>query len=326
MSTRDANNLIIYGAGMSGLLAAHMLRRFEPVVHEAASELPNNHAALLRFRSNAVSEATGIPFKKVLVKKAVYNDTNDLIQDCATIRDENCYSFKVTGEIKGRSIKSLAPAERYIAPPDFISQLAKGINIEYNSALKEVVKYNHQSMISTIPMNVLMNVVGWSDAPAFKYQEIAVVTATIEYPNIEIYQTIYYPYRNIPAYRASITGNKLIIEFINDESYNFAGCSQTVLELSAKSYLMHFINSDLAGQAVLKDIGYKIQKYGKLINSTGKLGREFICAMTDLYGIYSVGRFATWRQVLMDDVVKDIKIVESMIDDRDSYSRRLRIA
>jgi 2-polyprenyl-6-methoxyphenol hydroxylase-like FAD-dependent oxidoreductase len=36
----------IYGAGMAGLLAAVALKRFNPVVHETQSSLPNNHNAL----------------------------------------------------------------------------------------------------------------------------------------------------------------------------------------------------------------------------------------------------------------------------------------
>jgi len=61
----------IYGAGMAGLLAANMLRRFKPEVCEAQPSLPNNHAALLRFRTDACSRATGIPFRKVSVQKAI---------------------------------------------------------------------------------------------------------------------------------------------------------------------------------------------------------------------------------------------------------------
>ena len=319
--------MIIYGAGMSGLLAATMLRRFEPVIHEAASELPNNHAALLRFRTDAVSKATGIPFKKVWVQKAVMGEDMKL-QSHATIKDQNCYSLKVSGEVRGRSIENLAPGERYIAPPDFIAQLSKGLNIQYSSALgSEEAKnqFRKNAVISTIPMNLLMRMVGWSDVPAFKYKEIATLTADIIAPEIEVYQTIYYLYDNIPAYRASITGNKLIIEFMDSPVYGWENLGQAEFELSIKTYLMHLVGSRVAGQASFENIKLKKQKYGKLVSSTGKMGKEFILAMTDLYGIYSLGRFATWRQILMDDVVKDVKVIEQLIEQRDNYSRRLKI-
>ena len=319
--------MIIYGAGMSGLLAATMLRRFDPVIHEAAAELPNNHAALLRFRTDAVSKATGIPFKKVWVQKAVMGEDMKL-QNYASIKDQNCYSLKVSGEVRGRSIGNLDAGARFIAPADFISQLSKGLNIQYGSALESEEAKNQfrkNAVISTIPMNLLMRMVGWSDVPAFKYKEIATLTADIIAPEIEVYQTIYYPYDNIPAYRASITGNKLIIEFMDSPEYHWEECQQQDLEVSLKTYLMHLIGSRNAGQASFENIKLKKQKYGKLVSSTGKMGKEFILAMTDLYGIYSLGRFATWRQILMDDVVKDVKVIEQLIEQRDNYSRRLKI-
>ena len=66
--------MIIYGAGLAGLLAGNMMRSFNPVVKEAQSSLPNNHGALLRFRSDKVETATAVPFKKVRVKKAIKHD------------------------------------------------------------------------------------------------------------------------------------------------------------------------------------------------------------------------------------------------------------
>lgn len=318
--------MIIYGAGMSGMLAATMLRRFDPVIYEAAPELPNNHAALLRFRSDAIQKATGIQLKKVWVQKAVMGDDMQL-KSFASIKDQNCYSLKVSGEARGRSIGNLEAGERYIAPENFIAQMAKGLNIEYGKSLnkEEIDSFSHRSTtISTIPMNALMKIVGWSDMPEFKYKEIASLTADIVSPFSEVYQTIYYPYNSVPAYRASITGNKLIIEFMNSADFNWNLFNEEELAISAKTYLMHFIDSSYAGQAKLENVKVKLQKYGKLVSSTGRSGKEFILAMTDLHRIYSLGRFATWRQILMDDVVKDVKVIEQLIEQRDNYSRRLK--
>lgn len=64
----------IYGAGLAGLLAANMLRGMSPTVFEAQGSLPNNHGALLRFRSDKAGTACGIPFKKVHVTKAIKYD------------------------------------------------------------------------------------------------------------------------------------------------------------------------------------------------------------------------------------------------------------
>ena len=69
--------MIIVGAGLAGLLAARCMKHMSPIICEKQSELPNNHSALLRFRSDVVSEMTGIPFKKVSVQKAVINESGE---------------------------------------------------------------------------------------------------------------------------------------------------------------------------------------------------------------------------------------------------------
>ena len=43
--------------------------------------------------------------------------------------------------------------------------------------------------------------------------------------------------------------------------------------------------------------------------------------MTNKYKIYSVGRFATWRQLLLDDLINDLKMIDSFITSDSNYSR-----
>lgn len=308
----------IYGAGMAGLLAANMLRRFQPVVHEAQAELPNNHEALLRFRSDAVSKATGIPFRKVDVIKCISFQGRTFSHP--DIKVNNLYSHKVTGEYRVRSIGDCRPAERYIAPPDFIAQMAKTCRIKYDSPLTSDI-LNHCTedsapVISTIPMPGLMNLVNWESMPVFKFLAIWSQWLTIERPHTDVYQTIYYPDPALPYYRASITGNRLIIEYsqspdgpaqskaVNDilRDFGMGGCKLSVSEFGP----------------------IKSQKYGKLLpldNDTER--RKFLVHMTDEYNMYSLGRFSTWRQLLMDDVVNDVTVIERLIASGSSYARRL---
>jgi hypothetical protein len=67
----------------------------------------------------------------------------------------------------------------------------------------------------------------------------------------------------------------------------------------------------------------KRQEYGKLVPLDKQERQTFILAMTDQYNCYSVGRFATWRQILLDDVVQDVRRVETWITQRSEYERRL---
>ena len=88
----------IIGAGMAGLIAANMLRRHNPIILEAKDELPNNHSAVLRFRSSVVGDALGIEFKKVTVLKDVLTTGN-------AVSDAHLYSWKVGGAY--RSCRSI---------------------------------------------------------------------------------------------------------------------------------------------------------------------------------------------------------------------------
>ena len=307
----------IYGAGMAGLLAAQMLRRHDPVVCELAPKLPDNHGALLRFRTDAVARAVHQDFKRVTVSKGVCID--GVVLDRATIPDTNRYSYKVTGSVMPRSIMNLDTVERYIAPDNFISELGRYCNIQYGyGATRERIDAAHAdgtAIISTIPMPALMSLLLWPERPVFKALPIWSITATIIDPVTEVYQTLYYPHTEDVRYRASITGNKIIVE-----------CTKEVREdaVMAMGLLRQTLDEfGIASTPNVVEIKTKHQPYGKLLPVDERIRREFILWATDHFGVYSLGRFATWRQLLLDDVVKDVAVVDRFISSRDSYTRRV---
>jgi hypothetical protein len=71
----------------------------------------------------------------------------------------------------------------------------------------------------------------------------------------------------------------------------------------------------------LIDIKESAQDFGKIRPIDERLRKQFIFEMTTKHNIYSVGRFATWRQLLMDDVVEDLKIIEEFLTKDSSYAR-----
>lgn len=299
---------------MAGLIAANMLRRHTPVVYEAQDALPNNHEALLRFRTDAVSRATAIPFKKVTVDKSIFYLGRHFSHP--TIAFNNMYSFKVMGAYGARSISNLRSAERFIAPPDFISQMARSCKIEYRAPLTRREFDHHEvrdggAFISTIPMPVMMRIARVSAAmPSFQYRGIW--SASVDLEGVELYQTIYYP-GNEWYYRASITGSKLIVEYSKEPKgeklqQNF----NTVLDsfgINLAKFSLPFL---------------KFHEYGKLRPlSDESARRHFITEMSDKYRVYSLGRFATWRQILLDDIVSDVHRIEGWIEAPDTYRRRL---
>jgi hypothetical protein len=302
----------IYGAGLAGLLAATMLRRYKPTIHEAQPSLPHNHDALLRFRTDDVSRVTGIPFRKVRVLKGIC-DQDGIVHTTPNLRFSNQYALKVTGEVIDRSIMNLDPVERFIAPPNLIAQLAENLDIKYNSSMR-VYGDVTEEIISTIPMPALMNLVGWS-APKFNHRTITTITADVVEPKMDIFQTLYYPGEE-PWYRCSISGNHLIIEMMglpdNDVHVIQNALRRVLGDFGLNSNQVNVINVDL-----------KHQRFGKIAPIDDSQRKQFILAMSDKYGIYSLGRYATWRNILLDDVVNDVKQVEQFITQRDGYAKRL---
>lgn len=299
--------MIIYGSGMAGLLAANMLRRYSPDIREKQKSLPNNHDALLRFRNNSVGVSTNIPFKKVKVRKAIKYDK--VLHTEPTLYLSNLYSQKVTGSYFDRSINNLEPVERYIAPPNLISLMAEGVNIEYDKTLEEVKENSGEPIISTIPMPILMKLTGWDNVPEFKFKTIWSQRTEITDPDINVNQTIYYPDPLTDYYRISVTGKVVIAEFIRPP-------------INSGPDIMGALREDFGIQPKrLSPIKQSEMQYGKLLPIDEYVRREFIHWTTQKYGIYSLGRFATWRQLLLDDVVKDINVIDGFLNN--SYKRAL---
>lgn len=306
--------MLIYGAGLAGLLAGNMLRSFKPTICEAQKDLPNNHGALLRFRTDRVGTACAIPFKKVKVQKAIKYDGKTLTEPNLFL--SNLYSQKVTGSILSRSINNLDPVERYIAPWDLINQMARNCSIDYlrKLSLEEIEELreweSHRPIISTIPMPALMKIMNWKDVPEWPHKEIWTQKARIESPKCDVYQTIYYPDPTVPFYRISVIGDIVISEFIRKP------------DTSIGPHIMTTLIEDFGIKPdQLVDMKQSSQKYGKIEPINEELRKQFIFEMTTKYNIYSVGRFATWRQLLLDDVVEDIQHVEKFIRASSDYAR-----
>ena len=309
--------MIIFGAGLAGLLAGNILRNFNPTIWKAQSGLPNNHDALLRFRTDRVGTSCAIPFQKVDVNKAI--KYGNKLSTVPNLFLSNLYSQKVTGGVWPRSINNLSPASRYIAPLDLISQMSEGCDVVYDLSLSGEFLEEHRAfdtdvpIISTIPMPALMKMVGWDEIPDFKSQKIWTQRATIDFPECGVYQTIYYPDKLLSHYRASVIGQTVIVESIREPQQD---PGQVIMEI---------LRDDFGIEAKrLTDIHSGVQRYGKIMPIDEGTRQKFIFEMTTRYNLYSVGRFATWRQLLLDDIVEDIQKVEKFIRGKSDYNRKIK--
>lgn len=306
------NRPVIVGAGMAGLLASNMLSRHRPIVLEAANMLPNNHHALLRFRSAAVGDVLGIDFRKVRVIKCSVPMATDAAAALA-------YSFKSTGVY--RSDRSLPngteTGERYIAPPDLIERMfrsAEAAGVEFRFGTKfEPLKVPPTTIISTIPMPALMALTGHSKefVPEFRAIKGIVYRATI--PDCDAFATVYDPRPDTPFTRASITGDQLIIERPLADGRSIPWSTEdTVTEACELLGIDH--------PASEMEVEVKPQSYAKILPVDESLRRHFIHRATDQHNIYSLGRFATWRPgLLLDDLVQDIRMIERWSSEENRY-------
>jgi hypothetical protein len=153
-----------------------------------------------------------------------------------------------------------------------------------------------------MPMPVLMKGLGWKDIPKFEFKPIW--TITVDLPGVNINQTIYFPEMDVPYYRASFVGSRFIIELVRDPGDETENIFQEVIDYFGISNKM-FVHAG--------SVKSKHQPLGKMLPIDNQLRKEFMHHATSNYNIYSLGRFATWRPILLDDVVDDLSAIERMM-------------
>jgi hypothetical protein len=289
----------IYGAGIAGLLAGSVFQQAR--IYEAAPENTEQHKAVLRFRSSAVGDAVGVDFRKVKVHKGLWLDGKSV---APSIQLANWYSRKVIGKLADRSIWNLAPSERFIAPEDFIGQLVDRCagRITWNHKLtREEVLSEKEAVISTLPMKVMAQFMAnelsyefIKAAPDFQHEPITVRRWRI--PGADVFQTVYFPGLDTSLYRASITGDLLIAEYV-DEADNYPLFEAFGL-----------VEEDCV------PIEKVSQRYGKIARIDDAWRKQFIFWLSHERNIFSLGRFGTWRNLLLDDVIQDIAVVKKLMN------------
>ena len=287
--------MIIIGAGMAGLLAANMLSRRKPQVIEKQATLPNNHSAVLRFRTPIVGDVLGIPFRQVQMVKCPLPWLNP-------VSDSLAYSYKCTGQYRSdRSINAgFVQETRYIAPPDLIERMAAGARITFGAPVLGLEDEPGAPIISTLPMPQLMKMCNYPDIPEFTTISGYNIKANIK--DCDAFVSLLIPNPSIPISRISITGNELIVELPMWE--------QSLPELIV-SYAVSLLGMD---EKKFSDIAVHEQKYAKIAPIDNDVRKRFIAWATDHHNIYSLGRYATWRpNLLLDDLVNDVRCIDKWI-------------
>lgn len=288
----------IIGAGIAGLLAGCAFPTARIV--EAGPEGMTQHKAVLRFRTSAVGDAVGIDFRKVRVHKGIWMRGMFMQPN---IMLSNWYSKKVIGRLADRSIWNLESVDRFIAPEDFIGMLAERCagRIEWNRPVTaEELTSGDEATISTMPMSSVARMLGVQEAPEFSYAPIVVRRWRI--PGADVFQSVYFPDPATSLYRVSITGDLLIAEYADEaDGYDFF----PAFGLQA---------CDCEPIEKIK------QGFGKIAKIDDSWRKNFILQLTNRHKIFSLGRFGTWRNILLDDVMKDISVLKKLMNTT-SYDR-----
>ncbi len=66
-----------------------------------------------------------------------------------------------------------------------------------------------------------------------------------------------------------------------------------------------------------------IQRYGKISPLPAQQRQALLLRLTREFGVYSLGRFATWRNLLLDDLPQDAERIRALLR-MSAYERELR--
>lgn len=314
--------MIILGAGLAGCIAGHLFPG-SLLLERGKREEVGAHKALLRFRSDAISRITGIPFRKVQVLKAVaYRDDYWAGVDIPLVI-QNMYARKVTGGLSARSLRNLAPVTRYVAPGDFHERMVRQLDVRFGFNIGVVSglcigcegegdwyeREENEAVLSTLPLPVLLKLAKMEQTGNFTRLAIDVQRWKIK--NCDLFQTVYFPDPRHPIYRASITGDTLIVESMGGQP-NLLPLMETVV---LPAFDLNWDDTESAGWV-------NRQEYGKILPLADDARHHILMELTRQHRVYSLGRFATWRNILLDDLPQDADRIRELMG-MSEYRRNL---
>lgn len=311
--------MIIIGSGMSGLIAGAVLRNACEKIIEAQPALPTNHSAVLRFKSSIVGDTTNIPFKKVKAIKAVLPWKNP-------IADAMAYSMKSNAGYQLRSIVTAdgSTVERYVAPPNFTEQLAAAANCEivFNQKVqREDLMQPDKKFISTLPMPMLMDLLDY-DGQRPEFKSIPGINVMARIKNCDMYCSLYIPDPSIGPYRVSINGDLMIAEvaLVDERLREMMRYGSLTPNAVIQEQINTWREQAFAALGIewpsqeTCDHSFARQQFAKVVPVDEALRQRFVLHATEHFGIYALGRFATWRPaLLLDDIIHDVRVINRLM-------------
>ena len=319
----------VVGAGLSGLIAANLLksRGYDIRVYESQTALPDNHQAVLRFRSPVLGEVLGIPFKRVqallCLAPSLHTAQNPLLHALN-------YSYVTTGSRRtDRSITRLLDGpkvvERWVAPPNFREILLERLDldtVEFGVAWGISSEREILPTVLTVPMSASFAMLDkpdltlpLSEKPDFRANQYIVISAGVL--NTDAHGSIYNPYtiEQEPWTRISINGNRAMMEISLSwaDSPSISGKQRAHFINMFEIILIHLLGLEIDYSKGPPQFYHS--QTDRILPIPDRFRKAFIMYLTDKHNIYSLGRFATWRPgMLLDEIIQDTSIIASMIE------------
>jgi hypothetical protein len=187
---------------------------------------------------------------------------------------------------------------------------AIGPRIHWNERVPvEIMRYYGEDsgkyIISTAPLPALAEPLAFY---AGEFTSAPITTSKAELPPAcNVHQTVYFPAPHHGLYRATIAGNRLTCEWTGDDAQSLGD-----VDAAAREIADAFGNPDMHELVIESLPAMHTQKFGKLLPIEERTRKRLLARLTEEHGIYSLGRFATWRNVMLDDVVHDIAVIKRL--------------
>lgn len=317
----------ILGAGLSGCLAGIVIPESTILEAKEESEFLKSpeHKAVLRFRTANISQITGIKFQEVQVRKSIWYENREY--RLPDIRFTNMYSRKVADGYFDRSIVNLETVRRWIAPEDFHVQMLKKCNgrVRFGYKIAELDKdyilvhragADHESpmkrqgpIISTVAMPIMAKILHLESPINFQAgKKVYVIRYRVKNANLNL--SMYYPSPQTPVYRASVMKDVLSIEMVEELRPKDGGV------VHYEEEVLNSLGIDSSDITYL-DEGSQLGKIS--YNVDERLRKNWVYRLTAEHWIYSLGRFAIWKNILQDDVYEDVQKIRGYIESGTHY-------
>ena len=311
----------ILGLGFASLITACKYPDAKIIVPQSQLDqfdASNKHLGVLRFKTDRVAKMTQIAMNYTDVYKGIYSDAQGFISP--NIAASNAYSLHTTGVISKRSIwDANGVCKRYIPPVDFTLQLQKKVSNLFQLGEYTLKNLTGEPVISTVPLwvwypNILKKAVEYT-----KPIRVAVFKVPLQ---VNVEQTVYLPYHDY-LYRATLTSNNTLIAECYDETA-LNGYNEMY---SCYKYLLHDVfgfGDTIKNYKHFELIADQTYKMGKL--KTGLISeaerKAMIYNLTRDYNMYSLGRYATLRNIGLDDICDDLEKIDHILN-IDAYSLKM---